>query len=99
MSQQSPLPAARGMRRAPGDLYELAEPPGNPRLAGLVFADLGWAGDTGLGSDATVKAGVGYGLRVRVPWLDRIGIDVGVPLSPSPFDESFHLNLSLGWTY
>jgi hypothetical protein len=36
---------------------------------------------------------------VRIPWAGHLGVDVGTPLSSSPVDEAFHVNLSLGWTF
>ena len=99
---QSLSPPAGNLRRWASSLELRSSwvgPPGDPRVTGILFADLGWAGDTGLGNREGLKAGVGYGLRLRVPWIERLGLDVGVPLSESPFAESFHVNLSLGWTY
>jgi outer membrane protein assembly factor BamA len=71
----------------------------NPRLAGLLFIDVGAAGD---GRDpylAGAVAGAGWGVRLRVPWLGWLGFDVGLPLSPSPLDDSFHVHGSIGWTF
>jgi outer membrane protein assembly factor BamA len=73
-------------------------PPENPRVTGLVFLDSGWSGNGRLDPDA-VAFGAGFGLRVRLPWLQQVGLDIGIPLSSSPFDDSFHANISLGWTY
>ncbi len=70
-----------------------------PRLAGLLFLDAGAAGS---GIDPTLrdaKAGAGWGVRLRLPWLGWLGLDAAVPLSPSPVDESFRLHGSIGWTF
>ncbi|NNF06427.1 MAG: BamA/TamA family outer membrane protein [Candidatus Eisenbacteria bacterium] len=73
--------------------------PKNPRVTGLLFLDLGlsWNGSD-FDLDETA-AGVGYGIRVRAPWFGQIGLDIGAPLTDGPIKESFHTNLSLGWTF
>jgi outer membrane protein assembly factor BamA len=80
-----------------------------PRLAGLVFVDAGqgWrasgadevaASATGFDPDEPSIA-AGFGLRLRVPWLEWIGLDAGIPLKESPVGESFHVNGALGWNF
>ncbi|MEZ4648643.1 MAG: BamA/TamA family outer membrane protein, partial [Candidatus Eisenbacteria bacterium] len=69
----------------------------HPRVVGIAFLDLGVGSD--LRGRSTTAIGLGYGWRVRIPWLGHLGLDVGVPLSDSPVDDAFHGNLSLGWTY
>ena len=69
----------------------------NPRVIGLLFADVG-VGDAD-GVSSVDAAGVGFGLRLRVPWLGHVGVDVGIPLASSQVEESFHANASIGWTY
>ncbi|MFN8178042.1 MAG: BamA/TamA family outer membrane protein [bacterium] len=86
-----------------------------PRLAGLVFLDAGqgwWPGgelvapaDTTFSPNATAfnpeKASVsaGFGLRLRVPWIEWVGLDFGIPLTDTPVRESFHANGALGWNF
>jgi outer membrane protein insertion porin family len=72
---------------------------GNPRLAGLVFADGGACWSSGAPTDENAAAGIGYGLRWRLPWIGRLGLDIAHPLSTGPVEEGFHVNLSLGWTF
>jgi outer membrane protein assembly factor BamA len=69
------------------------------KLAGVLFVDAGAAG--GFGSDAWpgLAAGAGYGLRLRVWWLDWIGLDVGFPLTERPLDQRFQGTASLGWSF
>jgi outer membrane protein insertion porin family len=74
-------------------------PPHNPRLAGLVFVDAGVGWNGGELSLDRGAAGVGFGWRLRLPWIGYLGLDIGRPLSASPVDEAFHANFSLGWTY
>ncbi len=74
-------------------------PPENPRLVGLIFADLGMGWNSGNPDRDDCAAGAGYGLRLRMPWIGYLGMDVGRPFSASPVTEGFHLNLSLGWTF
>ena len=69
----------------------------HPRVVGLAFLDVGVSSDHS--GESTTAVGVGYGWRVRIPWLGHLGFDVGIPLSDSPVDEAFHGNVSLGWTY
>ena len=72
----------------------------NPRLAGLLFVDAadGWIDDAVVGFD-DISVGAGYGLRLRVPWVGWIGLDVGIPLTKSPVEEAFNVNGSIGWTF
>ncbi|MBD3336538.1 MAG: BamA/TamA family outer membrane protein [Candidatus Eisenbacteria bacterium] len=74
-------------------------PPADPQLTGLIFLDLGLGWSSGAPSPEDGAAGAGAGLRARLPWLGRLGLDAGVPLGPSPVEEAFHVNLSIGWTY
>jgi len=70
------------------------------KLAGLFFLDAGASG----ASDADdpyvgVASSAGYGLRMRVWWLDWIGVDVGFPLTARPVDMRFQVNASIGWSF
>lgn len=70
------------------------------KLAGVLFADAGAAG----ASDADdpypdIAVGVGYGLRMRVKWLDWVGLDVGFPLTERPLDMRFQAHASIGWSF
>lgn len=69
------------------------------KLAGVLFVDAGAAG--GFGADAWpgLAAGAGYGLRLRVWWLDWIGLDVGFPLTERPLDQRFQATASIGWSF
>ncbi len=64
-----------------------------PRLAGLLFVD----GGVTEGDDPAAAAG--FGVRLRVPWLQSLGLDFGIPITESPVEEAFHANLSLGWSF
>ncbi len=70
-----------------------------PRLVGLVFLDLGSGWNHGAPDLRGGAAGAGYGFRLRLPWIGRLGVDIGIPLSASPVEEAFRVNLSLGWTF
>ncbi|MFH2053410.1 MAG: BamA/TamA family outer membrane protein [bacterium] len=70
------------------------------KLTGLFFLDAGAAGS----SDAPdpypgLAAAVGYGIRWRVWWLDRVGVDVGFPLTDRPLDQRFQATASIGWCF
>jgi outer membrane protein assembly factor BamA len=71
----------------------------NPRLVGLAFLDLGTGWDDGAPDAGGGAAGIGYGFRLRLPWVGYVGMDVGFPLSSAPVDDAFRMNLSLGWTF
>lgn len=71
----------------------------DPRLVGIAFLDLGVGGNRSNLEADEGAAGIGYGMRLQLPWIDFLGLDVGLPLSATPVDESFHVNLSLGLTY
>jgi len=99
---QSLSPAAGDIRLALATLELRGAwigPTADPVLAAILFLDasLGW--DGGAPNLDRGAAGCGYGLRVRLPWIGYAGLDVGLPLSRSPVLESFHLNLSIGWTF
>lgn len=70
-----------------------------PSLAAVLFLDAGQAWTGGSPSPRDVSAGAGYGLRLKLPWVGYAGIDVGIPLTDSPVDESYHLYGTIGWTY
>lgn len=69
-------------------------------LAGLFFVDAG-AGGAGDAADpyTGTAVSVGYGLRMRVRWLDWIGVDVGFPLTERPLDTRFQGHASIGWSF
>jgi outer membrane protein insertion porin family len=78
----------------------LAGPHDRPRLMGLVFVDAGqgWQrGETVRAADASVA--VGYGLRLRIPWIDSLGLDLGIPLTESPTRTAWAGHVTLGWNY
>lgn len=77
----------------------LAGPPARPRLLGFVFVDAGdgWRGDDF--DAAETSASAGWGFRLRVPWIDSLGADFGMPITDSPVGESFHGNVALGWNF
>ncbi|MFH1842178.1 MAG: BamA/TamA family outer membrane protein [bacterium] len=70
-----------------------------PRLAGVLFFDVGDSGSEAGPAFRNVAMSVGYGLRLRVAWLGWVGLDFGIPLSFSPLDEAFHTHVSIGWTF
>lgn len=73
--------------------------PDRPTLAGLLFLDAGDGGSSGAAEVEGAASSFGFGLRLRVPWIESIGVDFGVPLSESPVGESFHANGALGWNF
>ena len=68
------------------------------RVHGVVFADTGRFvdadGDLGRWSTA-----LGWGLRVRLPWVERIALDAGIPLTPTATEDAFWVHGSLGFGF
>jgi outer membrane protein assembly factor BamA len=70
------------------------------KLAGLFFIDAGASGATdAVDTYHGVAASIGYGARLRVPWLAWIGLDVGFPLTNRPLDQRFAATASIGWSF
>lgn len=70
-----------------------------PTVMGALFADAGQGWTEGTPAAADISSSVGFGFRVRVPWLDSLGFDFATPLGPLSFGESFHANGALGWNF
>lgn len=88
---------ARGTLNASVEFLTPLLPRGSdrPRVLGVLFVDAGnFADSEGNWGDGVV--GVGWGLRVRVPWVDHIAIDTGLPLSPTGTSDPFWVHLGLG---
>ena len=43
--------------------------------------------------------GAGYGIRVRLPWVQYLGLDVGYPVVKHDDISPFVVNIALGWSY
>lgn len=71
-----------------------------PRLSGLVFFDsgMGWQRGTAFSAE-NLEAAVGYGVRLRLPWLGMLGLDVGIPLSEGRTGENFRVHGALGFSF
>ncbi len=71
-----------------------------PRLTGLLFFDAGqgWLRDEPL-TTSTIQSSLGYGFRLRLPWLGMLGVDVGVPLSEGTTGDSYRIHGSIGFSY
>jgi outer membrane protein assembly factor BamA len=71
-----------------------------PRLTGLLFADAGqgWVRDEA-GYYNDVQAAVGYGIRLRLPWLGLIGFDAGIPVTDGTTGDPFWLHLGIGFSF
>jgi outer membrane protein insertion porin family len=71
-----------------------------PRLVGLVFVDVGhgWKRNESL-TASDVESAAGYGLRLRLPWLGTLGLDVGIPISEGRTDDPFRVHASLGFSF
>jgi len=71
-----------------------------PWLTGLLFVDVGqgWRRADSFSVD-DVKSAVGYGVRVKLPWLGTLGIDAGVPLTSASTDDRFRVHALLGFSF
>jgi outer membrane protein insertion porin family len=71
-----------------------------PRLTGLLFVDAGqgWLRDVPL-ETSTIEAALGYGFRLRLPWIGTIGLDVGIPVSNGNTGEIYRVHGSLGFSF
>lgn len=74
-------------------------PDAAPRLAGIAFLDLGVGWDERTPDLDEGAAGAGFGLRVRIPWIQYLGLDFGFPLTKTVAEEPLHVNAGLGWTF
>ncbi len=71
-----------------------------PRLSGLVFVDAGFGWNRGDRLEATdIQAAAGYGLRLRLPWIGMLGLDVGVPFTDGRTGDTFYVNGCLGFSF
>ncbi len=68
------------------------------RVHGVLFVDTGRFvdadGDTGRWSTS-----VGWGLRVRLPWVERVALDAAIPLTPTETGDPFWVHGSLGFGF
>lgn len=71
-----------------------------PRLVGLVFFDAGqgWQRDEVVRAD-DIQSAVGYGLRLRLPWLGTFGLDAGIPLTDGTTNDNYRIHASLGFSF
>ncbi|MFH0778400.1 MAG: BamA/TamA family outer membrane protein, partial [Candidatus Eisenbacteria bacterium] len=73
---------------------------GSPRLSGLLFLDAGQGWQRGNEvSIENLECAAGYGVRLRLPWLGSLGLDVGVPFTNGRIDERFRVHGSVGFSF
>lgn len=70
-----------------------------PRVLGVLFVDAGQGWTDGSPHADDVSSAAGFGFRVRVPWLDTLGFDFGIPLGDREVAETFHASGALGWNF
>ena len=68
------------------------------RVHGILFADTGRAVDA-TGATGPWSSSVGWGVRVRLPWIEYVGLEVGIPLTPTATDDEFWVHGSLGFGF
>jgi outer membrane protein insertion porin family len=71
-----------------------------PRLTGILFFDAGqgWQNGEVVRID-DIQSAVGYGARLRLPWLGTLGIDAAVPLSEGNTTDDFRVHVLLGFSF
>lgn len=80
--------------------WPLAGPAGRPRVVGLAFVDAGEGIRHGEALNANdIDVGAGYGVRVLLPWVGTLGMDVGIPLTDGGTDDRFRVHLLLGFSF
>ncbi len=71
-----------------------------PRLTGLVFFDIGQGWKRGeILSSEDIQSAAGYGVRLRLPWIGTLGIDVGIPFTNGKTEENFRVHGSIGFSF
>ena len=71
---------------------------GDARVHGVLFVDTGtWVSADGSSNDWATS--VGWGLRVRIPWIQRLSIDMGIPLTPTETGDPFWIHGALGFGF
>ena len=71
---------------------------GDARVHGVLFVDTGtWTSADGSSNDWATS--VGWGLRVRIPWIQRLSIDMGIPLTPTTTGNPFWVHGGLGFGF
>jgi len=71
-----------------------------PRVTGLVFLDAGQGYRRDVPFDyEDINVGAGYGLRIRLPWVGTLGLDVGIPLTKPRTGDPFWFHGALGFSF
>ncbi len=73
--------------------------PDLPRVAGVLFMEAGQAFSGSSPAADDVAGAAGFGFRVRIPWIQWLGADFGIPIGRTPVSESFHAHGALGWNF
>jgi outer membrane protein assembly factor BamA len=71
-----------------------------PRLTGILFFDAGqgWQNDEVVRGD-DIQSAIGYGVRLRLPWLGTLGLDAAVPLTQGNTNDAFRVHPSFGFSF
>jgi len=71
-----------------------------PRLTGLVFIDagIGWERSKPFRS-SDIEAAAGYGIRLRLPWVGTLGLDVGIPLTDGRTGDQYYVHGCVGFSF
>ncbi len=67
-------------------------------MTGVLFLDTGQSWDTD-GRSLGWVASAGLGFRLRLPWVQLVGVEVGFPLVDLDDISPFVVNMALGWSY
>jgi len=72
--------------------------PRSPRVVGTLFADVGDQWSHG-GSRGGVVGAVGYGVAIRIPWIEVVDLGVGYPVTRRRTNDAVVVHASLGWSF
>jgi outer membrane protein assembly factor BamA len=69
-----------------------------PRVTSTLFLDVGdhWLDD---GNPAGASVNIGYGMLIRIPWIQILNAEVAYPLTDDLTDDSVMLMISLGRSF
>jgi len=50
-------------------------------------------------TSSDVQLAAGYGMRLRLPWIGTLGLDVGIPFTDGRTGDRFYVHGCLGFSF